>query len=291
MGVPRYQVGGLTVAVVSDGRMWRDGGAVFGAVPKVLWSRVAPEVNERNEVPLALNCMLLESGGKTVLIDTGYGDKNVAMLEKRGIAVEHGRLLASLKAAGVGAEDVDVVINSHLHSDHCGWNTRRVGTGAGESLQPTFPNARYYIQRAEWEAALHPNERSRAGYDQENLLPLEATGQVEFLDGEQQVTPDIRVLKAPGHTADHASVVISHGGETAVYLGDLVHHAVQLERMAWVCAYDDLPLMSMETKRKIVAEAVANNHLLIGAHNTFPGVARLQMSEGRTKYVAEAAST
>jgi len=283
--VPKYQVGGLTVAVVSDGTMWRDGGAVFGAVPKVMWSRVA-ESNERNEVPLGLNCLLVESNGKTVLIDTGYGDKNVALLKKRGIPVEHGRLMSVLDGMGVKAGDVDIVINSHLHSDHCGWNTRRVG----DSLKPTFPNARYYIQRAEWEAALHPNDRSRAGYDQENLLPLEATGQVEFLEGEQQVTPDIRVVEAPGHTADHASVVISNSGETAVYLGDLVHHAVQLERSAWVCAYDDLPLVSMETKRKIVAEAVAKQHLLICAHNTFPGVARLQTNDGKTQYVAETAS-
>ncbi len=285
MAVPRYTVGALSIAIVSDGTMWRDGGAVFGAVPKVLWSRVCPEINDRNEVPLGLNCLLVESEGKTVLIDTGYGNKNMALLEKRGVPVEHGRLLASLEAAGVSVEDVDVVINSHLHSDHCGWNTRH----EGEDLRPTFPNARYYVQRAEWEAALHPNERTRAGYDAEHLLPLEEARQVEFMDGEYQVTREIRVIEAPGHTADHATVLISSGGETAVYLGDLVHHAVQLERLPWLCAYDDLPLMSMETKRRIVADAVAHNQLLVSAHNTFPGVGRLRAREGKTQYLAEAA--
>ena len=284
MTVPRYTVGALSIAIVSDGTMWRDGGAVFGAVPKVMWSRVCPEINDRNEVPLGLNCLLVESEGKTVLIDTGYGNKNRALLEKRGVPVEHGRLLASLEAAGVSVEDVDVVINSHLHSDHCGWNTRR----EGEDLRPTFPNARYYVQRAEWEAALHPNERTRAGYDEDDLLPLAEAGQVEFIDGEYQVTREIRVIEAPGHTADHAAVTISSGGETAVYLGDLVHHAVQLERLPWLCAYDDLPLMSMETKRRIVAEAVARNQLLISAHNTFPGAGRLRARDGKTQYLVEA---
>ena len=284
MSSPKYHVGGLTLTVLSDGVMWLDGGAVFGPVPKILWSRVAPEINERNEIPLGLNCLLLESGGKTVLIETGLGDKTMDVLRKRGAPVEHGRLLDELAANGVQPGDVDIVINTHLHNDHCGWNTRR----EGEALTPTFANARYYIQRAAWEAATHPNERTRGAYLSENLLPLEEAGLVEFLDGETQITPDVRVIESPGHTADHASVVISRGGETAVYLGDVAHQFVQLERVAWLCAFDDLPLVSMETKRRIVAEAVAQRQLLIYAHHVYPGVARLRATEGKVKAVAEA---
>lgn len=284
-GSPVYRVGSREITVVSDGVIMLDAGAVFGLVPKVMWSRVIDGTNELNQIPLALNCLLTQSDGKTVLIETGQGDKDFEMIRKRGGEVRHGALLRDLARNGVRPEDVDIVINTHLHNDHVGWNT--VAEGGGH--RATFPNARYYVQRGEWVEAMHPNERTRATYLAENLVPVEEAGQIEFVDGEARITSDIKMIEAPGHTAGHAAVVISNGGETAVYLGDMIQHEVQLERVAWLSAFDVLPLVNLETKKRLIADAVAGNHLMIAVHNAFPGAGRLSRTpEGRNKWTAEA---
>ncbi len=282
---PVYRVGSREVRVLSDGVIWLDAGAVFGLVPKVMWSRVTGETNALNQIPLALNCLLLESDGQTVLIETGQGNKDFEQTRRRGWEPDHGKLLADLARNGVQPADVDIVINTHLHNDHTGWNT--VANGDGE-LAVTFPNARYYIQRGEWDEAMQPNERTRATYLPENLLPVEAAGQIEFIDGETQITADITVIETPGHTAEHASVVIANGGESAVYLGDMIQHQVQLERVAWLSAFDVLPLINLETKKRLIADAIRNRSLLVAVHNPFPGVGRLSAGErGRNVWTSE----
>ena len=281
---PSYRVGGRDITVLSDGVIWLDAGAVFGLVPKIMWSRVTGETNERNQIPLALNCLLLESDGKTVLIETGQGDKDFEQTRSRGWEPEHGALLDDLARNGVQPADVDIVINTHLHNDHTGWNT----VERGGQLRPTFPNARYWIQRGEWDEAMQPNERTRATYLPQNLLPVEEADQIEFIEGETRVTSEITVIETPGHTANHASVAISSGGETAVYLGDMIQHQVQLERVAWLSAFDVLPLVNLETKKRLVAEALERRHLLIAVHNPFPGAGRLaRTDEGRTRWTPE----
>ena len=282
---PIYRVGSREVQVLSDGVIWLDAGAVFGLVPKVMWQRVTGETNELNQIPLALNCLLLESDRQTVLIETGQGNKDFEQTRRRGWEPDHGKLIDDLARNGVQPADVDIVINTHLHNDHTGWNTVKNGDG---ELAVTFPNARYYIQRGEWEDALHPNERTRATYLPENLLPVEAAGQIEFMDGETQVTSDITVIETPGHTAEHASVVIANGGESAIYLGDMIQHQVQLERVAWLSAFDVLPLINLETKKRLIAEAIKKQSLLVAVHNPFPGVGRLSAGErGRNVWTSE----
>ena len=282
---PIYRVGSREVRVLSDGVIWLDAGAVFGLVPKVMWSRVTGETNDLNQIPLALNCLLLESDGKTVLIETGQGNKDFEQTRRRGWEPDHGKLIDDLARNGVQPADVDIVINTHLHNDHTGWNTIEHGDG---ELAVTFPNARYYIQRGEWEDAMQPNERTRATYLPENLLPVEAAGQIEFIDGETQVTSDITVIETPGHTAEHASVVIANGGESAVYLGDMIQHQVQLERVAWLSAFDVLPLINLETKKRLIADAIKNRSLLVAVHNPFPGVGRMSAGDrGRNVWTSE----
>ena len=281
---PIYRVGSREVRVLSDGVIWLDAGAVFGLVPKIMWQRVTGETNDLNQIPLALNCLLLESDGKTVLIETGQGNKDFEQTRRRGWEPDHGKLIDDLARNGVQPADVDIVINTHLHNDHTGWNT----VHNGDDLAVTFPNARYYIQRGEWEEAIHPNERTRATYLPENLLPVEAAGQIEFIDGETQVTSDITVIETPGHTAEHASVVIANGGESAIYLGDMVQHQVQLERVAWLSAFDVLPLINLETKKRLIADAIKQQSLLVAVHNPFPGVGRLSAGErGRNLWTSE----
>jgi glyoxylase-like metal-dependent hydrolase (beta-lactamase superfamily II) len=274
-----HRLGSLDLHILSDGTYYQDAGAVFGIVPRVMWERVAhPELDSQYRMPLGLNCLLVRSHGKLVLIETGVGDKEGH--RRQASPAEEGTLLLELAALGIRPDEIDVVINTHLHADHCGWNTTQL---EGGRLVPTFPKARYLIQRGEWEAATHPNERTRATYLVENLLPLDEAGALELIDGERSVTPEITIIDTRGHTEDHASVVLSSAGETAIYIGDMVQHHVQLERTAWVSSFDLLPLMSMETKRRIVERAVRERALIVSVHSPFPGLGRMTVGEDGKK--------
>lgn len=270
----QFRVGSIDLRILSDGVFYVDAGAAFGVVPRVMWERYVDNMDEQYRIPLGLNCLLLRSQGKTILIETGVGDKNGA----RSVSSPVGEvnLLAELASSGQQPEDIDTVINTHLHADHCGWNTRRLADGR---VVPTFPRARYMIQRGEWEAATHPNERTRATYLAENIFPVEEAGVLELIDGELSVTKEVTVIPTPGHTADHASVVIVSGGEMAIYIGDMVQHEVQLERTAWVSAFDVLPLMSIESKRRIIERAVEERALVIAVHCPYPGVGRISRTD------------
>lgn len=276
----RHRLGNLDLAVLTDGTYYQDAGAVFGIVPRVMWERLGIELNERYQMPLGLNSVLLRSQGKTVLIETGVGDKERPLQQTR--RAEAGSLLDELRALGVAPEDVDVVINTHLHADHCGWNTRKAADG---SYVPTFPRATYLIQRSEWDAAIAPNERTRATYLAENMRPLEGAGQLELIDGERRVTDEITIVPTPGHSHGHASVVLVSGGESAVYLGDMIQHPAQLERAAWVSSFDIYPLEAMETKKAVVARAITERQLVVAVHCPFPGLGYMtETADGKRKW-------
>jgi glyoxylase-like metal-dependent hydrolase (beta-lactamase superfamily II) len=283
--VRRYTVGEFDVAIVSDGEIRMDGGAVFGLIPRIMWE---PEVGSANidaehRVSQQLNCMVVRRGDDVVMVETGMGDKHGPRVREKIFPGDYGYLLGSLAEAGVAPEDVTAVANTHLHADHCGWNTvLRDGTAV-----PTFPNARYYIQSGEYYSACHPNDRTKGTYFPENFEPLERAGQLELVDGERDIVPGLRFLPTPGHTEDHASIVLSSGGETAIYTGDLVHHRVQVERPAWISAFDIMPLVSLETKKALAERAIREQALLICVHNAFPGVGRLREENGRRRFVPE----
>jgi glyoxylase-like metal-dependent hydrolase (beta-lactamase superfamily II) len=292
-GRGRYRVGSLELVVLSDGTFRLDGGAVFGVVPRPMWEPVVEDLDESHRIGLGLNCLLLQSDGKTILIETGVGDK--ARESWHASPLAEGNLLSDLAAHGFRPEDVDIVINTHLHADHCGWNTRylpvrQAGLPAGDEgqdrrLVSTFPRARYFIQRGEWEAARHPNERTRATYLAENLTPLEEGGQLELIEGETRVTSEVVIIPSPGHTEHHASVVITSGGETALYVGDIAQHRAQMERLAWVAAFDVLPMVSLETKRGLIERAIQEKALVISVHLPFPGAGRMTATpEGRRRW-------
>jgi glyoxylase-like metal-dependent hydrolase (beta-lactamase superfamily II) len=233
---------------------------------------------------LSLNCIVARSGDQVLLVDTGMGNKVSGAVRERGFPGDYGMLLEGLNALGLTPADITVVANTHLHADHCGWNTTFAADG---SVVPTFPNARYYVQAGEYEVARHPNERTRGTYFAENFEPLAASGQLELVEGETELIPGVKYWPTPGHTADHASIALSSKGETAIYTGDLVHHAVQVERPAWIAAFDVLPLVSLETKKRLAERALKENALLICVHNPFPGVGRLTEREGRRTFVSE----
>src|SRR5581483_1024347 len=270
----KYRLGALDLAIISDGSFYQDAGAVFGIVPRVMWEPYAGRLDDRHRMSLALNSVVLRSQGKLVLIETGVGDKPRTARDN-STPLEQGNLLQELAALGIRPEDIDVVINTHLHFDHCGWNTRYVDG----KLALTFPNAEYVIMRGEWEAAQHPNERTRATYLAENLAPLAGSDHLHLIDGEHRVTDEITVVPTPGHSEGHASVVLASGGETAVYIGDMAQAVVQLERTAWVSSFDILPLVSMETKKALMERAIREGSVIISVHAPFPGLGRMTLTE------------
>lgn len=255
------QFGNTEFYVVSDGQAMSDGGAVYGLVPRVLWEKVtAPD--DKNRVPTALNCLLVVSQGKKILVDNGLGDKLDARGEANFGRTSGSTLLAELNRLGVAPEDIDIVIDTHLHADHCGGNTRR----EGGVIVPTFPRAEYWIQRLEWADAAFPNERTRGTYFPENFLPL--GDRVRLLDGDTRVTDEVRCIITRGHTRAHQSVLIESGGQKALFVGDIAGRAIYMERLAWIPAYDVEPLETIETKRRLRDWALETNALLIFQHET-----------------------
>jgi len=265
------RLGDVAVHVLSDGTFALDGGAMFGVVPRVVWERTDPP-DEKNRVRLGLNVALVETAGKRVLVDTGLGDK-WGEKERAMYRIERSpTLLEGLAALGIGPEDVDVVVNTHLHFDHAGGNTRRTGEGA---LVPTFPRARYVVQKGEWEDAVHPHERSRASYLEENYVPVAETRQLETVQGEVEVAAGVRVVPVGGHTAFHQMVVVEGGGQTLAIPTDLVPTARHIA-LPWVMGYDLFPVGTLEAKRRLLARACEGGWRILFYHDTRGPVGRVR---------------
>ena len=261
------RVGRFTVHALQAGGQRLDGGAMFGVVPKPLWERKIP-ADERNRIPMGMRCLLVEHDDGLVLIDTGAGNKeNQKFIDIYGVenAGTGGRTMLedALAAAGFAAEDVALVINTHLHFDHAGGNTFVDGGG---DIRPSFPNARYVVQRVEFEYATHTNERTAASYFPRNWDAIIATGRFDFISGEPEIVPGISVLRTPGHTPNHQSVVIDGGGEVACFLADLIPTSAHIP-LPWIMGYDVEPLVTLESKRELVARATAEGWLLVFEHD------------------------
>lgn len=254
------QIGNTEIHVVSDGISYSDGGGVYGLVPRVLWEQVTPP-DDKNRVRTTLNCLLVLSQGKKILVDNGLGSKLDEKAEGNVGRTGGSTLLAELGRLGVRPEDIDIVVDTHLHSDHCGGNTRR----EGERIVPTFPNAEYWIQRQELADASFPNERTQGTYFADNFTPLGA--QMRLVNGDVRVTDDVRCIITPGHTRAHQSVLVESQGKKALFLGDMAGRSVYMERMAWVPAYDLDPMQSIETKRRIRDWSIEEKAILIFQHD------------------------
>jgi glyoxylase-like metal-dependent hydrolase (beta-lactamase superfamily II) len=264
------QLGKLEYHLLSDGHCWVDGGGAFGLVPKVIWQKLRPP-DAHNRIIFALTSLLIRSEGQTILVDTGYGQK---LAEKQqeilGLERPEGDLLAALARLGVAPDEIDLVINTHLHADHCGGNT------TGPHLLPTFPKARYLIQRLELAEALLPNERTRATYFPANYQPLPATHQLELIDGPTCLTGEVRTAITRGHTRAHQIIILESQGQTALFMADMASLHYHFERLAWVPGYDVEPLESIETKRAWQQWALAHDALLLFQHDADLPTGRLR---------------
>ena len=269
--------------IIPSGRVWVDPGGPFGLVPEALW-RKHQTANEQHLVPMNLNCLLVDSGGKTILIDNGLGDKLSEKAQRQwGLEFPDGTLIENLAKAGVQPDDVDIMLDTHLHSDHCGGNT----TIRDGEIAPTFPNAEYIVQRLEWTDAMHPDARTRSTYLLENYAPVWEAGQFRFLHGDAQITDELRVAVTPGHTRGHQVVVLDTGERPLLYVADLATFAVHLERQAWVTAYDVEPLECIRSKGDWQQWALDNQALIVFEHDTTIPLGELVKDEdGRLKVVA-----
>jgi glyoxylase-like metal-dependent hydrolase (beta-lactamase superfamily II) len=252
-------VGDFELSIFSDGTYPLDGGAFFGVVPKIMWSRKVAS-DERNYAQAGLNSLLIRTGKQNVLVETGMGNKlSERMVKFYG---QPAQLLASLAAGGVAPEDIDVVINTHLHFDHCGWNTVR----KDGKIVPTFPRAKYYAPEGEWQYARRPSERDAISYIPENYDPLVQSGQMTLLKGGEEVVPGISVKTFPGHTAHMQAVIVESGGRTACYISDLIPTMAHLD-LTWGMAFDLYPLQTIESKKQYYAKAVPEKWLTVFTHD------------------------
>jgi glyoxylase-like metal-dependent hydrolase (beta-lactamase superfamily II) len=262
---------------------------MFGVVPKPLWQRrIAPD--ERNRIPLAMRCLLVEHDIGPILIDTGAGNKEDAkFIDIYG--VENGgmggrtRLEDGLREIGIDPDDVVMVINTHLHFDHAGGNTWRDPAGV---IRPTFPNARYIVQAGEHEYATHTNERTAASYFPYNFAPVRESSQFDFVRGEVSVAVGITCVPTPGHTPHHQSVLLESAGARAFYLADLVPTVAHLP-LPWIMGYDVEPLVTLETKRRMLRRALDEDWLLIFEHDAATPWGRAAF-DGKAYTLAESVS-
>ena len=252
-------LGDFELTVVSDGTYRADGGAFFGVVPKTLWSKKV-QADEKNLIPAGLNSILIRTGSKNILIETGIGNKMPDKMVQ--IYGQPAKLLDNLHAIGVAPEDIDIVIDTHLHFDHCGWNTVR----KGDRFVATFPKAKYYVQRGEWEHARLQLERDAVSYMSPNYDPLVESGQMELLDGDRELLPGISVKLFPGHTANMQAVIIESGERTACYISDLIPTSAHLD-ITWVMAFDLYPLQTIESRKKYYALAIPERWLTVFTHD------------------------
>ena len=258
--MPSLTLGDFELSIFSDGTYPLDGGAFFGVVPKVMWSRKVT-ADERNYVQAGLNSLLIRTGKKNVLVETGMGNKlSDRMIKFYG---QPAQLLSNLSAARVAPEDIDIVINTHLHFDHCGWNTIRSKDG---KIVPTFPRAKYYAPEGEWQYARQPSERDAISYISENYDPLVESGQMTLLKGGEEIVPGISVKTFPGHTAHLQAVIVESGGRTACYISDLIPTTAHID-ITWGMSFDLYPLQTIESKKQYYAKAISEKWLTVFTHD------------------------
>jgi len=256
----RTTLGDFELTVFSDGTYPLDGGAFFGVIPKTMWSKKM-QPDERNLVTSGLNSLLIRTGKQTVLVETGMGNK----LSERMVKIygQPAQLLSSLAASGIAPEDIDIVINTHLHFDHCGWNTVRDQSGKAVA---TFPRAKYYAPEGEWLYARRPSERDAISYIPDNYDPLVSSGQMTLLKGGEEIVPGISVETFRGHTASMQAIIVCSGEKTACYISDLIPTSAHID-LAWGMGFDLYPLETIASKKRYYAHSVPGKWLTVFTHD------------------------
>ncbi|MGE0542670.1 MAG: MBL fold metallo-hydrolase [Dehalococcoidia bacterium] len=266
----QVQVGNVTIMAVPDTGVSGNRSFMFPDVGEDAWQGWEHYFNPRGNLRMNIGSFVLRSEGKTVIVDTGLGE-----VQRQGYPP--GNLLDNLRAEGVPPEEVDIVLISHLHLDHVGWN---LVTRDGQRV-PAFPNARYVIVRDEWDAFTKDETLREQIHIQECVLPLEGTGQLDLVEGTHTLTAELTLVPAPGHTPAHACLAVVSGGDKAMIVGDLAHHPVQLTKTVWEMAFDMNKQLAAATRERIAEQIEADGGLAIGGHFPPPGFGRLVRMDGR----------
>ncbi|GAB3342628.1 MBL fold metallo-hydrolase [Larkinella ripae] len=263
----------MTIQTIDTGFFKLDGGAMFGVVPKSLWSRQNP-ADDRNLCTWAMRCLLIEDKNRLLLVDTGMGTKQderfFSFYDPHGDA----SLLKSIRQAGYSEKDITDVLLTHLHFDHVGGAVRR----EAERLVPTFPAAIYWSHSAHWQWAIHPNAREKASFLNENIEPLQQSGQLRFLDQQPFPFPEIELLQVDGHTEKMTLPVFRSNGRTVAFVADLIPSAGHIA-LPWIMSYDVRPLLTMEEKAHLLQQAAAENWILVFEHDPVVEAATVEMTE------------
>ena len=273
------QIGDYRVEIIPDTEFRLDGGAMFGVVPRNLWSQVCPP-DDQNRIRMNMNCVFIDTGTEKVLIETGIGDKWSAK-ETAIYGIERERLLTETvqQKTGLTSDDITIVVNTHLHFDHAGGNTRLDQNG---DIVPTFRNARYLVSRAELEHADRPSERDRASYLPQNWAPLRESGQLEAKDDDYEVVPGLRMETHPGHNRSMQCWRLDRANETVFGFADLVPTRAHL-RLPWIMGYDLFPLETLEAKKRLLPKAIKEKWLCLFYHDPEMPLCRLTMEHDTVK--------
>ena len=269
MPVERVTVGNVEIVSVLDGIMPAQPSFLFSGIPPSMYEAALRDELTPEGLPIKRGSFLVRSSGRLILVDTGIGDKNPNL--------PGGELLSSLRTLGVAPDEIDLVVNTHLHFDHVGWNcVQRDG-----KLVPTFPRAEYWIGRKEWDFWTDPAILAEEGpHLTTDVLPLKDSPQLRLVDGEDAITPELTILPTPGHTPGHLSIAVTSSGEQAIILGDVAHHPLHLIRF-WIAAVDELPRVSRRTKRQLAERLIAENALVAGGHFTPNSFGHLVLVDGK----------
>lgn len=255
------RLGDFELHSLTDGTFRLDGGAMFGVVPKTLWSRRI-QADDKNRIPLGLRPLLVRAHGKNILLDTGIGDKMPPKLVEIYAIDRTTHLDHSLAGIGLTADDIDIVVATHLHFDHFGGSTMR----EGEALVPRFKNARYLIRRGDWEDATHPHDRNRASYLPENFLPLADAGVIDFVEDDGEVMAGISVWRTGGHAMFHQWIRVESQGQVAAYVADLIPTTAHLDE-PWIMGYDLYPMDTLYYKQRFIREAIDGQYIVFFEHD------------------------
>jgi len=277
--IARYSLGDLELISVNDGFFGLDGGAMFGIVPRSLWApKALPDA--RNRITLAMRPLIVR-GTRTMIIDAGVGDKESAKFSDIYALQRSRHLDHTLAEAGLSAEDIDIVLATHLHFDHAGGFTTRDASG---KVRPRFPRAQYVVRRGEWEDATHPNARNRASYLSDNYVPLADAGVLQLVDEDRTIMPGVRVRRTGGHTMHHQMVWIESGGKAAAFVADLIPTTAHLPD-AWIMGYDLYPLDTLAAKPLVVKEAIEREALVFFEHDPSVAAGYIRKEDGKPRVV------
>lgn len=272
MAVEKVSVGSVDIASVSDGELVGPASFFFSGVPEAMYGPALGDEMKNGDIRLKFGSFLVRSSSKLVLVDTGAGPHNPLM--------PGGKLLDNLHSIGVSPADINIVVNTHLHIDHVGWNCdQRDG-----AFVPTFPNAEYWINRTEWDYWTDPTTAAEEGaHIAEGVLPLTNSPQLKLFDGEVTITPELKVILTPGHTPGHISVGVTSGSESAIILGDVAHHPLNLVRI-WLASVDELPRISRRTKRALLERLIRDQTLVCAGHFMPDSFGRFVMADGQRRW-------